>query len=267
MNQTISSRLKNAISPHEDYCAGYLNSNQSYITAPVIGIGVTNKQQRSNFNEHNVDKIIAYDSAEVDQAYIGQINMIKVSSFCGPNGLLWGYDLAKTELEEPKTIANLPTHSLGNILKASVELFGTIDNKNYPLLPGSHVPTAYKSVFSQGKGTVYGAIAIAIPKDREKNAILFMEDAGFIDSFNSNAFVEEITYDLINSIKYISQNQKVEYSSVLFGIRTQEVQETQMGCALVAIPYFTLAKKAYHPGLHTLSLDEWSNLNPHESLL
>ena len=41
-----------------------------------------------------LEGIVSYDRAEKNDAYIGQINMVTASSFCGLNGAIWGYDLA-----------------------------------------------------------------------------------------------------------------------------------------------------------------------------
>ena len=44
--------------------------------------------------EHKDDEklraIVAYDKAESNDAYLGQVNMITVSSFSGPRSAIWG---------------------------------------------------------------------------------------------------------------------------------------------------------------------------------
>ena len=85
--------LESSLSPYDLYCLGYPQQN-GYITAPVLSIGVA-KETFSHVGSKVLDSIIAYDRAETQETYICQINMIIVSSFVGPQGLIWGYDLAK----------------------------------------------------------------------------------------------------------------------------------------------------------------------------
>src|SRR5690606_19271134 len=89
--------LQNAISPYENYCDGYGNlssSGNSYILGLTLGIGVA-KKQSSHHGSKMLDEINAFDLAEVSGPYIGQLNMSIVSSFCGVQGLIWEYYIAK----------------------------------------------------------------------------------------------------------------------------------------------------------------------------
>ena len=52
---------------------------------------------RSYYDDFLLDDIVAYDRAEANDAYIGQINMETASSFCGIAGQVWGYDLATAD--------------------------------------------------------------------------------------------------------------------------------------------------------------------------
>lgn len=104
-----------------------------------------------------IDGIVAYDKAEVNDAYIGQINMLTASSFCGVAGQIWGYDLAKHDSivkSEEKPVLEMKQYD-GSILKvfdakplldAGVELFGTENERRYPPLPGAHMICANKGV-------------------------------------------------------------------------------------------------------------------------
>lgn len=273
------SKIANAaISVFDNYCDGYGNpgaNGNGYYLGMVLGCGVTD-YSLSHEGSRILDEIDAFDKAEVGQTTIGQINMTIVSSFCGLHGLIWGYDVAKSKnmkrrLEYgPKEIilengSNIQIYSIEPIAEATKALFGTVENKKYPLIPGGHVPCASKNIKSHEPGRIYASIAVGIPKDREKNACLLMEDVG---RWKSNMSEEEISSrkstvveKLAQSIVQIGKNQKVEYSEIFVGITDVELKEGQIGCALVAAPYFVLAKQAIPNNnpekILDMNLEEW----------
>lgn len=56
--------------------------------------------------------IVSYDRAESNGAYIGQINMITVSSFSGPNAAVWGYDLVENDALRSKPLFQVPSENV-----------------------------------------------------------------------------------------------------------------------------------------------------------
>ena len=68
--------------------------------------------------------IVAYDRCEKNDAYIGQINMITVSSFTGPNSGVWKFEAAEA-------------------------LFGNVDNRKECFLPLPGGPRAMYCKISQ----------------------------------------------------------------------------------------------------------------------
>ncbi len=120
-------------------------------------------------------------------------------------------------------------------------------------MPGSHVPCAGKNIKIEGPGIVYAAIGIGIAKDRQKDACLLMEDIGSIPlKYNKKeieAYKKLIKINLAKSILQIGRNQRVKYSECFVGVIAIEAAKNEIVCALVAAPYFTLARKAlkyYH---------------------
>jgi len=83
---------------------GYLGQG-GYLTALIMGFGSFPKTF-SHKGSEVLDSVLAYDRAEVEDIYLGQINMSLVSSFSGPEGLIWGYDCARKAEEawSPKSI-------------------------------------------------------------------------------------------------------------------------------------------------------------------
>ena len=84
---------KTAISPYDDYCDGYGMPGaygNGYVSVLKVSAGTVEKT-----NDALIDTIVTYDKAETADAYIGQINMLTASSFCGMAGQVWGYDLAR----------------------------------------------------------------------------------------------------------------------------------------------------------------------------
>lgn len=270
--------LSETISNYDSYCDGFIGShynatsaNPNYITGILLDIGVV-KIKYSHQGSMLLDKILAFDKAEVAGTNLGQINMITVSSFCGPSGLIWGYDIAKhPEVEEKLPVKyvyggdrKIPIYSAEPLKKAMAKLFGTVVEKRFPLLPGAHVPCAGKNITIDGPNHIYAALAFGIARDREKNACLFMEDVGTINNFiesGKKMVKEEIINNIISSVLEVGRNQKVEYEKIFVDMVDCDIKKDEIGCALVAAPYFKLAKKAIADGdmekTASVSLEVW----------
>lgn len=266
MYRDVKNILRNAISPYQAYCSGAsIGSSKGYVVMPVLSTSSV-RLCYSHAGSTLLDEIIAFDKAEAAQANLTQTNMIAVSSFCGINGLLLGYDLLKVnlvshELTKKASIDfGLPVDDLTPILEASLSFLGTTNKPIFPIAPGEHVPCAYKTFKGRGPTNIYGAMALAIAKDRGKNADLFMEDLGTILS-EDQASKENVLYNLVGSINAISDNLGVKYERIIVGIKTQYVAQDEMGCALIAAPYLHIPETSF-PGrnpeiLSKLSLEDW----------
>lgn len=244
--------IKNAQSPHKDYCVGYPGQGP-YFTGFSMGSSSVPKKF-SHEGSFLLDKINAFDRAEINDTYLGQINMITVSSFCGPHGLLWGYDVAYEDSlsindllsdDDLKEFRDIEICNGKNLRNATKKLFGTIDDKKFPFFPGSHVFAAEKFISLPGPTTLYGCFAMGIPKERDKYACLFMEDVGVIKKDNNEEKVN-LLKNIIRSVEEIGRNQKISYRTVFVDIITQEVKENEVGGVLVVSPYFLLAQNAVH---------------------
>ena len=104
-----------ARSGNDDYCYGYGNVDTKgyYITTVKCETGKVSIKGLGK--DEVLEGIVAYDRAEKNGAYIGQINMITVFSFAGPNSAIWGYDLAEvSNLRSIKLydIDNIPVYSM-----------------------------------------------------------------------------------------------------------------------------------------------------------
>lgn len=270
--------LDEAIGPFEKYCDGYGNpgaSGKGYFVGLMFGIGKT-KIRFEHEGTSLLDNINAFDKAEVMDVNIGQINMTQVSSFCGPIGKIWGYHVLKPKKFEPHKYfpkgslkvgsSYIPIYSASPIVDATRSLFGTIDDKRFPLLPGSHVPCAGKHITEKGPRHIYCGFALGIAKNQEQNANLFMEDLGDIPIYIKGTEVEveyreKILENLAKSVLAIGENQGVRYKEIFVEMQDVVIQPDEIGCALVAAPYFTLAKSAIPQRginmLESISLSEW----------
>jgi histidine decarboxylase len=240
--------IKETKSSYDEYCVGYPGSGSYY-----VGFVLESSVFPENFTKKGsvgLDNINAFDMAETNGTYIGQVNMITVSSFCGPHGLLLGYDVQREENhvapeiltpEDIKEFQGVDIFSGKNLLNSAKKLFGTVDDKKFPFLPGSHVPAAKKFISSSGDCFLYGMFAVGIPEEREKNACLLMEDVGFIKE-KSTKEKRKIFKNIINSIYQIGKNQKISYKVIYADYLVQEVKKGEVGGILVASPYFLPAK-------------------------
>ncbi len=247
------------------YCEGYFSNNpgNNYLLGVNISTGKT-KISFSHEGSSKPDEIIAFDNAEISKANLGQTNMMTVSSFCGPRGLIWGYDICKIKLKKLNIrIAeyDIPLYDLNEINLAFTKLTGTLCRPRFPFLPGSHLPCAVKCITKCGKSFLYAALAIGVPVERSANACLLMEDAGMIPVSEAENldYKEIILRNLVNSVLTVGKNQFIKFKEILVGIDIICVEKDEIGCALIASPYFLLAQNAVpiKKNLFDLNIYEW----------
>lgn len=266
--------IKSSLSSSEEYfCEGFFASGapgkgNMYCLGMNFSVGKVTKQF-SHAGSINLDEINAFDQAEVARAHIGQINMIKVSSFCGPRGRIWGYDLCKVPKSPSKWGVSgsdighpdLDIWEMDNLVGAFERLTGTVQEPRFPFLPGSHVPCATKSITKEGPCILYTAMGCGIPVDRERNACLLMEDFGFLPltTHDEEAYIHDLLSKLAKSVLAIGRNQNVEYKEIFIGLDRVVVEEGEVGCALVAAPYLKLAQGVTAGGveLAEADIDRW----------
>lgn len=258
--------LNNLIGPYEHYCFGSL-TNDSYLNALVISKSKIKKTINHSIPNYS-DLIVAFDKAEISNAYLGQINLITVSSFSGPHGLIWGYDLAKKEdLTFPESLhrkfkkfKDIKIKNAKNLREAAIALFGTKEEKHFPFFPGSYLPCANKIYTNSGPTILYGLAGIGIPENRTEEASLFIEDAGEIDISKKDRIEflkEDLIIHVIENIIIIGKNQGIHYNEIFVDFDWIEVKADELGCILVAIPYFLLAKKAITENLINQNIEDW----------
>ncbi len=271
--------LHEYISPYDTYCDGYSSpdaSGNGYFIGLAMGIGKC-KREFTHDGNSILDEINAFDKAEVHDVNIGQINMSIVSSFCGPVGAIWGYHVVRPKhlfsphpyFPKAKVSRNgiqAPVYSAQPLIDATRALFGTVDDRRFPLLPGAHVPCAGKNIKQIGPRHIYAGFGLGIAKNQKKDANLLMEDLGdlpmYIKGTDREAEYKGIMIENIaKSVLAIGENQHVAYKEIFVEIKDVFVQPDELGCALVAAPYFTLARHAIPSRgiemLQKLSLDEW----------
>ena len=287
-----------AKSPLKDYCYGYQNIDTAgkYISTMKLEIGVEKIDHL--VGDEILLKIAAYDKAEANGTYIGQINMIGVSSFSGPGAAVWGYDLVPpVDLKErllfhihenehdmfkqiPKSPPKIPVYSVKPLLIASQSLYGTVEHekRRFPILAGAHVPCAVKEAYSfdpktkqPAAGWLWSFISLAIAENRHRDACLFVEDCGFYpDEEHTDTSIEKIHEKLDAKLKNVTYcqylcgiNQKAPYKEIFAGYVCEYVAKHQIGCALTCAPYVSLAQGAYPnqdaKNLKDMSLAEWES--------
>jgi histidine decarboxylase len=222
----------------------------------------------SHKGSSELDGINAFDLAEVAKANLGQINMMTVSSFCGPKGTIWGYDICSSK-KNPNLYfdvvknggKNIPVFDVEPLNDAFTALTGSIDEPVIPFLAGSHVPCAAKWIVEKGKTRLYSALGLGIPKDRKKNACLIMEDVGVIPLgvTDVEAYKKGVLVSLSESILAVGKNQKYEVEEMFLGINDLCVDEGEIGCALIACPYFLLPERSLikEKDLSLMSIQDW----------
>lgn len=108
---------------------------------------------------------------------------------------------------------------------------------------------------------------MAVPKNRDVAACLFVEDA---DTYGNDSttesemigYLEGTLRKVTNSIALYGKDQEVEYECIYAGYKYVFVESDQVGCALVTVPAVYLAQNVLPEGmdassLHGLPLVEW----------
>jgi histidine decarboxylase len=255
--------LRNSIGSYEHFCDGYGNnhiSGNGYVLGVVLSAAQVDKKL-SHQGSLALDYINAFDKAEVADINIGKINLITVSSFCGPQGLILGYDLLTSKLFEDARIKtdkyeDKKIYTLEPLLASTRALLGTLDKRNYPIIAGAHVPCAGRHIEAVGPCQIYAALAMGITKEGPHREALLMEDAGTILDVTE----DEIINRLIESIIEIGKNQKTDYETIFVGIKSLKVDEGKVGCALIQAPYLLLPQKPFSTPEEIIDMDleTWS---------
>ncbi len=219
----------------------------------------------------SLDEIVAFDAAEAAGPYMGQINLIEVSSFCGVGGLIWGYDLARSESLRDARLLDLdqggrkvPVFDGRPLSEASRCLLGTADRRKFPIRPGSLCPAAYKTVICRSPGIAFGAFGVGIAADRSSSACVFMEDGGIVAPGSPGDGAGRrlaAARRVAGSILAVAANQRLTCAEIFVLYDEIEVGPGEVGCALPIVPYVRLAKKAVPRGgfarLRRMTLGEW----------
>jgi histidine decarboxylase len=271
--------VNGAISPFDEYCMGYMNPGNSglgYISTMKLSVDMVSMAGL----DEGTEGIVSYDRCEKDDAYIGQINMLTASSFCGVNGALWGYHLATADsiangsiqpmYYENQNGGRIPVYPVYPLLDAAQRLFGVDAQRRFPPMPGAHVICANKNFTSKGSACwVWASIAIAIADNRDTDANLFIEDAGsFPGNLSAPTVVQNLKITQTNVTKSIilcGQDQNVLYKEIFVGYKYLFVPQGYVGCALTCAPYVSLARDAIPAGyvpsdLLNMTISQWEKL-------
>jgi len=195
------------------------NTTGTYVCYPMVNIIEANR----TLHNKKLQEICLFDLAE-SQLGLGQINLRKTSSFCEPGNYVNGinidmYEHRKINLQNVYDY-NHQSHLNQNIVKT----------KGFQ--PGIHICCACEYEIGTAGDDMYAGIGIGVPKDK-KNAILFMESVGKTEKTTD----KEVVNDIVNSIKEIGSNQQIKYDEIYVAYQ-HKVIRTDLGCALVIVPYF-----------------------------
>lgn len=269
--------VNGAVGPVAPYCMGYMNPGASglgYIATMKLSTGTVSFEGL----DPGTQGIVSYDRCEENDAYIGQINMLTASSFCGVNGALWGYHLAVADEIANQTLQpmyyqyqpggpDIPVYPVAPLLDAAERLFGVVSQRRFPPMPGAHVICANKNATVAGPTWVWSSIGIAIAQDRNSEANLFIEDAGNYGDQSTTedeviAFLQGTQQNVTYSMALCGQDQEVLYTEIFVGYKYQFVPANYEGCALTCAPYVLLAQNAIPPGalpssLLNMTISQW----------
>jgi histidine decarboxylase len=276
---SLSEIVGSAVGPFDAYCDGYGNpgaNGTGYVSVLTLHVGKVPKSSKLTGQKgKGLDGTVAFDKAESSEAYIGQINLVVASSFSGLNGVIWGYDIAKADELIRSPLASLftlqrgrtetPVYSMEPLLDAGKRLFGTREEKRFPMLPGAHIVAAHKDIIVVGPTTAWCGMALGIASDRQHYANLFMELCGELklQSAGKRKYFSQVLHKLAESVALVGENQGVGYKEIFVGIRHEFIPSGYVGAALATAPYVVLAKNAIPQSgpqsLLSMSITDWEN--------
>ena len=199
----------------------FLNKGK-YVCYPMINIVQGNRV----LHNKKLQEICLFDQAE-SYLGLGQINLHKTSSFCEPGNYVNGINCKKIEHKElQENVYDYNRQASANESYIRIKRFK----------PGIHICCAMEYEIGVAGDDIYAGIGIGVPKDK-KNAILFMESVGKTEKTTN----EEIINDIVKAVKEIGMNQQIEYKEIYVAYR-HKVIITDLGCALVIVPYFLREK-------------------------
>ncbi len=251
-----------------DHCEGYFACDTpSYLLGVSLKIGVVERGLVCP-GSTLLDEINAFDAAEAAGANMGQLNVITVSSFCGPQGRIWGYDLCAPDeghtrlgtVQRGEHRAEL--YDLESLTRSFERLMGTLDDARFPFMPGSHVPAAMKMKTAREPGVLYAALALGIPENRRRDACLMMENPGFLPADTDwDAARPAVLESMAHSVLAVGENQRVRYRKIFVGVTAVTVKPGEAACAMALAPYFRLAQNAVvaDRDMGRLTLSQWED--------
>jgi histidine decarboxylase len=276
---SLSEVVRGMVGPFEHYCDGYGNpgaNGTGYVSVITLHVGKVPKALKvAGQNGEGLDGTAAFDTAEASEAYIGQINLIVASSFSGLNGVIWGYDIAKANelARSPRVplftlmqgLDEIPVYAMEPLLDAGKRLFGTREEKRFPMLPGAHITAAHKEIIVAGPTTAWCGLALGITQDRSRDANLFMELCGELKpkSYGKKKYFRQVLRKLADSVLLVGKNQGVSYKEIFVGVKHEFVPSGYVGAALATAPYVVLAKNAIPmagpQALLDMTISDWEN--------
>lgn len=240
-------------SDYDHLCQGARHASRYFVAFNVSA--AKTRRFLGNPGSSDLDEVNAFDMAEVQRMNLGQLNLIRVSSFCGPEGLIWGYDIkakpslrdhALTELTDAQG-GSVSVYSATPLMEAATSLFGTVQRKRFPIAPGSLCPAAWKSFRLDYPGNAYASLAIGIAADRTRHACCLMEDVGTVSEADLAAgddWRKRILEMTSQSVLSIFSNQRARCKEIFVAMSSVSVEEGEVGCALLLAPYFSVARQA-----------------------
>ena len=200
----------------------------NYVCYPMITIVEEDRTIRNN----KLQEIVLFDKAEAELG-LGQINFRKTSSFCEPGNFVNGININHIQLVDYDCINKEYIPNREGIYTYDEGIKINIKHiKDNGYRSGIHICCAGESKFGRKGDDMYVGVGIRVPKDN-KNAMLFMECVGNTESTSDNKIVE----DILESIIKIGLNQNIEYEKMFVSFENKII-EKDLGCVLVAIPYF-----------------------------
>lgn len=260
------------VSAYPDWCQGARDSNR-YLLAINVAAAKISADPAGLPWPSQLGGTVAFDLAEVSRAHLGQINCIEVSSFCSPDAIIWGVDVARPKqlFQNPLMTVRgaagrpVPVFDGGSLVMAAEEVFGRGTDRHFPLAPGTLCPAAVKSIIRTGEeGIIYAACGVGLPPRRSRQAALLMEDTGFVPRGELDGRAERqrlVTEATAKAVVAVGVNQGVRYRAVIVAYAEVSLARDEIGCALAIAPYFTLAQRGWPhdglAGLRRLSLEDW----------
>lgn len=275
----VAKVAENAIGNNPDFCTGCTGS----CTGNGGGYVVALKMSADTVLLEDLDTLSQVDVAAGrcarNDAYLGKVNLLGSFRYIGPDGALWGYDLARhdgLDVQQPlfrlprQDADELPVYDMKPLLNAAERIFGTADSQRFPIRPGSCLAGEGRRMEARGPVWIWSVMGVAIPANRNVAAVTVACDAGLFGNGSNDendmiGYADGALRRVAHGLLAAGNDMQAVWEKLYVGCKYIFVEPEHLGCVVAYAPAFRLARRCVPEGrrpaeMATLTLSQWEKM-------